>query len=454
MVEKLYKKLYSPLVENIGGIGDSGGVQPMPPQPIQYLTAWRLIGNSEVKTLPYSDGVVLPSGYKRCEYLQGDGTAYIEVPFGFYKTDEVYAKAAMLEFNADTYFVTSKTWKDANNRWAMGVHRINIDGTWIIVFANAYGVQGTAGAGLQPYIVADNVAREWEYKNYICSMGGSVKDNSDITFGSETQNLRLFFGYNTPTQCQIYEYRHKKGNAEYRLIPCLDSNDTPCMYDVINSQAYYNSAGSGSFTYKLYPQPKEIWSCGEYSATDGKYHIVVLPLGKSPVDIALTEPLRKVNDVADTIEFPSTTEGKAVVTRNIASVWIKDIANITMVSTTVSNAYRFKIITNAKGTPDQDTVANILCNKYSTVTGNQVYTAHTGIADYTSGNVYIYDEEHNATVEDFKAANANTEVIYELATPTTELVDAPQIEVSATDTYTQIISQGAKAVAWSSFETE
>ena len=43
------------------------------------------------------------------------------------------------------------------------------------------------------------------------------------------------------------------------------------------------------------------------------------------------------------------------------------------------------------------------------------------------------------------------EVIYELETPTTELVDTPQIEQSSTDTYTQVITTGAKAVAWSSF---
>lgn len=48
----------------------------------------------------------------------------------------------------------------------------------------------------------------------------------------------------------------------------------------------------------------EIWSCGEYSEVDGKYHILVQPLGGSIADIALDEPLRKVNDVADTIEFP------------------------------------------------------------------------------------------------------------------------------------------------------
>ena len=42
-------------------------------------------------------------------------------------------------------------------------------------------------------------------------------------------------------------------------------------------------------------------------------------------------------------------------------------------------------------------------------------------------------------------------VLDELATPTTETIQVPDIEVSPTDTYTCEISQGAKAVEWTSF---
>jgi len=44
------------------------------------------------------------------------------------------------------------------------------------------------------------------------------------------------------------------------------------------------------------------------------------------------------------------------------------------------------------------------------------------------------------------------ELIYEFETPTTELVDAPQIEEA--ESYSMVIGQGGKAVEWSSFETE
>jgi hypothetical protein len=58
-------------------------------------------------------------------------------------------------------------------------------------------------------------------------------------------------------------------------------------------------------------------SCGKYSAEDNKYHISVHPFGKTTVDVALGEPLRKMGDAADTLEYPSTVEGKAIWTKKV-----------------------------------------------------------------------------------------------------------------------------------------
>ena len=202
----------------------------------------------------------------------------------------------------------------------------------------------------------------------------------------------------------------------------------------------------------------EIWSCGEYSATDGKYHIVVQPLGKSPVDIALTEPLRKVNDVADTIEFPSTTEGKALVTRRLGSMdlgdcsWVhrSDVQQGLFSTTSISD----RLITAN---------VSLMCATYSRglLYVNDIASAKN-LSDYeytpyynqnllTFTNVYFKNSSYN-TATAFGNAVTGIEFIYELATPTTELIDAVQIEESAE--YSMVISQGAKAVEWSSFTTE
>lgn len=198
----------------------------------------------------------------------------------------------------------------------------------------------------------------------------------------------------------------------------------------------------------------EIWSCGEYSAVDGKYHILVQPQGGGIADIALTEPLRKVNNVADTIEFPSDTEGKALVTRLFAS---SDLGTLGFIRSSTSIAYTYRIQSNALNNviakaKSSTTKSNIICAIYDTTTADKTWNAATvGIAVNNTGTLTIYDDKYNQSTDTnaFLEHINGVEFIYELATPTTELVDAPQIEEA--DSYSMVISQGAKAVEWSSF---
>ena len=200
----------------------------------------------------------------------------------------------------------------------------------------------------------------------------------------------------------------------------------------------------------------EIWSCGEYNATDGKYHILVQPLGGSIADIALTEPLRKANDVADSIDFPSNTDGKALVTRLFGSVVLSNLTWLAN-TTTVEGKYRMTSnrITAAKLPASNNETTNILSPMYETKPVSKMgpYNAKTGIALSINGTISVYDENYNQSdsVSSFEEHVNGVELIYELASSTTELVDAPQIEEA--ESYTCVISQGGKAVEWSSFET-
>ena len=197
----------------------------------------------------------------------------------------------------------------------------------------------------------------------------------------------------------------------------------------------------------------EIWSCGEYNPTDGKWHILVQPQGGSIADIALTEPLRKVNDVADTIEFPSNTE-KALVTRSLGRV---DLGTITpsAIRTDTIGKYRFSFICdNIKSVLTSSILGNVLCATLSTrASVNTNKCVDNTIAISIIPSIMIYKEDYaNKSAQEVQAAVDGVIAIYELATPTTELVDAPQI--AEAESYSMVISQGAKAVEWSSFETE
>lgn len=202
----------------------------------------------------------------------------------------------------------------------------------------------------------------------------------------------------------------------------------------------------------------EIWSCGEYNPIDGKYHILVQPQGGSIADIALDAPLRKVNSVADTIEFPSDTEGKALVTRSLSRLNLGNLDYVS-IATLEGGEYRYFGDVNAYNVKQPftaDNLSNILCAYYPTITGMQVASGVKGIAITATGGkrVSIFDPDFKDSYmsEQLKRYLQGVELIYELDTPTTELVDAPQIQEA--DSYSMIISQGSKAVEWSSFESE
>jgi hypothetical protein len=201
----------------------------------------------------------------------------------------------------------------------------------------------------------------------------------------------------------------------------------------------------------------EIWSCGEYNPIDGKYHILVQPLGGSIADIALTEPLRMVDNVADTIEFPSGTDGKALVTRNIASYIITKSSTFVWDNTNTASTKRMALL-DTRGltlTPSGGR-KNVLCPLYNSLGGGETYNSegisiagnNNGVSIRDANYDCLTDESRNA----FKAHVIGMEVLYVAVTPTTELVDAPQI--AEAESYSMVISQGGKAVEWSSFETE
>ena len=77
------------------------------------------------------------------------------------------------------------------------------------------------------------------------------KSWSDIAdFETPTNGLIFDVGNNnwTGNKAVMRLYSYTDGDAQ-RLIPCLDANGVPCLYDLIGKTALYNQ-GAGSFTWR------------------------------------------------------------------------------------------------------------------------------------------------------------------------------------------------------------
>lgn len=81
--------------------------------------------------------------------------------------------------------------------------------------------------------------------------------------------------------------------------------------------------------------------------------------------------------------------------------------------------------------------------------GTYAPTSGTAIASSSTFAIYDPNYDKEGDLSAFLTYLADKLMIYQLATPTIELVDAPQIEEA--DSYTCVISPDGKAISWSEF---
>lgn len=180
--------------------------------------------------------------YTELEYLESSGTQYLNLGIVFKNTDECYAEVAMLTNVSDKFFVSPSKWNNNANRFALG-------GCYNKVFGTGYGGVTTGNTRFSPTVNIDYEKHIFTYKDYVFAMEdkGATKNVSSISWGGDTTELYLFYGYNKATACRVYCYQQKRdGKLIIDLIPVLDKDNVACMYDKVSGSYFYNQ-GSGTF---------------------------------------------------------------------------------------------------------------------------------------------------------------------------------------------------------------
>ena len=81
-----------------------------------------------------------------------------------------------------------------------------------------------------------------EYSKY-----GIYNRGNLISEFTEKSNKILNYNLVHLNETKTYYFKHYRGNKLINyLIPCLDTNNTPCMYDTVTGQTFYNQ-GTGEF---------------------------------------------------------------------------------------------------------------------------------------------------------------------------------------------------------------
>lgn len=188
------------------------------------------------KMLAYQS-ISAPSGYRKIEYAESTGNAFVWLPFGFDRTDEIETKFALTKTSdnmQDKYIVAPSPWNNNNNRFALGIH-IAAGGTQRNVYNVGFGAASTGQTNLLPVTAMDFTMQIWTYKNNVFSIPslGLVRDVSDVVFGGTTENIKMFYGYGTNTAGKIAYYKHTHNGVKHHIIPIQKISDgTVEMYDV------------------------------------------------------------------------------------------------------------------------------------------------------------------------------------------------------------------------------
>lgn len=254
----------------------------------------------------------------------------------------------------------------------------------------------------------------------------------EILIDNNTNSSNMYFGswqdsaYSMDWQLQYLKMYNTQNKLIRDLVPCYRKADNVVgVYDLVND-VFYTNAGTGTFVKgnNVTPTPEapiEIQSVGEYDENLNKYKIPV-KVNDNVTNIYLDEPLRKVGDYADYIDFEN---GKIV--RNIVKINLSDLSWTTNSTSSKKGQFWAKPNLNIIYPESTSLVSNFLCTDYSVVKYTD-YSLKDNII-YSANNtklIYVRDTDYT-DLETFKSEVKGVLLLAQLATPTEETIELPNI---------------------------
>lgn len=204
------------------------------------------------KNIIFDKNKVIPDNYKRCEYLESTGTQYIDTEVLPSNNTGIDIRFRVLQYEnkeiPDQYtcfiFGGESAWQGSSFDFQAGKYGLVYNKTKV---GTEYNTETLSDFNKdvhdlkiinQQYYFDNNFqydllninTNEWNANSSIILFG--IKRNNNI---QRLDSAKIYC-------CKLYNGE----NLERNLIPCLDSNNRPCMYDTVSGQTFYNQ-GTGEF---------------------------------------------------------------------------------------------------------------------------------------------------------------------------------------------------------------
>lgn len=188
----------------------------------------------------HSEG--LPSNYTAVNYLQSSGTQYIDTGRKLTQDSDITIDFQIIDgTNINAGIFGSRESAAKNN---------------LSLFQNYGGASVLAGDFSEYLKHRLRIAKTFERVKIQMNKDGAWKNdvlqitwNDVADFETPTNGLIFDVGNNNwaNNKAVMRLYSYTDGDAQ-QLVPCLDSDGVPCLYDLIGKTALYNQ-GTGAFTW-------------------------------------------------------------------------------------------------------------------------------------------------------------------------------------------------------------
>lgn len=194
----------------------------------------------------------LPDGYTQLEYLQSDGTQWINTEYILQSSDTVELKAEYIQKGSLNYTTAYLCGSDTFYNEGFNISEdISTSQGIREVFGTELNITGLSPKIGVEFLIRSSV-REleiiigYEIKVWTKSQNYTPLDFPVYLFTTNRNGTAFDAGFIG----KIYyaKITNSQGEMTLNCIPCLDANGIPCLYDLVSKTPLYNQ-GTGSFTW-------------------------------------------------------------------------------------------------------------------------------------------------------------------------------------------------------------
>ncbi len=182
----------------------------------------------------------LPDDFTPVSFLQSSGSQYIDTGRKLTQDSDITIDFSIVGgINRSAGIFGSRESASKNNLTLI----LDMDARFLVDFSEYRQHRFITAASLERTKIQINKAGVW-VNDILKTSWSDVAD-----FETPTNGLIFDVGNNnwTGNKAIMRLYGYTDGDAQ-QLVPCLDANGVPCLYDLIGKTALYNQ-GAGSFTW-------------------------------------------------------------------------------------------------------------------------------------------------------------------------------------------------------------